>query len=142
MKKLVALLFVFAPFVLTAQDFIVAAGAQRTLTPQERTLSLKKLSLGDNAVIIIPPSMNGWTVTATDVTIGNNVRIIGPGNHGYGGSSGGSAIDAHDCLTGLSGMNATNGAPGLPGKSVSLTLKISRIGSLFIEVNGGMGRFW
>ena len=139
MKNFVLLLLLFAPFALVAQDFIVAAGAQRTLTPAERILSLKKFSLGDNAVIIIPAEMNGWTVTATDASIGNNVKILSASPGGYGGMSGSPAASAPDCRAGMPGMNATNGAAGAPGKNVSFNLKIRSIGSLAIFVNGGNG---
>ena len=139
MKKYLLLLLLFAPIALFAQDFIVAANAQRTLTPAERTLSVKKFSLGDGAVIIIPAEMNGWTVTATDVSIGNNVKILSVSPGGYSGMNGSPAAGAPDCRAGMPGMNATNGIAGTPGKGVSLNLKIRNIGSLSILVNGANG---
>lgn len=139
MKNFLLLLLLFAPFTLVAQDFVVAANAQRTLTPAERTLSLKKFSLGDNAVIIIPAEMNGWTVTATDASIGTNVKILSVSAGGYSGMNGSTPASAPDCRMGLPGMNATNGIAGTAGKNVSLNLKIRSIGSLSILVNGANG---
>jgi hypothetical protein len=139
MKHLAALLFLFAPFALIAQDFIVPAGTQRTLTAADRTLSLKKFSLGDNAIIVIPASMNGWTVTATDVTIGNNVTIYSESMGGYSGAHGSSAAAAPDCRAGIAGTNGVNGAPGAPGKNILFNLRIRSIGSLTIHVPGSSG---
>ena len=71
------------------KDFIMMAGSQKTLTLEERTLSVKNLTLGDNSIIIIPASMDGWSVTASEASIGNNVKIIGyttggtQGPHGF-----------------------------------------------------------
>ena len=120
-------------------DFTVAAGAQRTLTSDERTLSLKNLNLGDGCTIIIPASMDGWTVTATDVTIGNDVKIIGMGLNGAAGSSGSNGANGATCMNGGNGGTGSMGAPGTRGKNVSLTLRIKNIGSLLINVTGGNG---
>ena len=111
---LIALAFVISSG-LSAQDLTIAAGTTKTLTPGERTLTLKKLTIGDNATIIIPAEMTGWTVNATDVTIGNNVRIIGHvthGSHGYGGLT---AASSADCRQGMSGSAAGGGLPGTAG---------------------------
>src|SRR5215213_1783887 len=135
MKTLLVLCILLAPLALAAQtDLIVPAGTQKTLTPEERILSLKKFSLGDNVTIFIPAGMNGWTVTATDVSIGNNVRIISQGTNGYGGASGGSAGNAPNCMMGMPGGAGMNGQNGTPGKNISLNLKIRSIGSLTIDV--------
>src|SRR6185503_16743298 len=69
-------------------DFTVAAGTQKTLAPEEQTLSVKTFNLGDGCTIIIPSSMSGWTVTAEDVTIGKNVKILGQGTNGASGANG------------------------------------------------------
>lgn len=139
MKHLVALLLASLPLALMAQDFIVPAGGQRTLVASERTLSLKKFSVGDNAIIIIPASMNGWTVTATDVSIGNNVKIMAEPTGGYSGASGASAASAPECRPGMQGRYGENGAAGLPGKNISFNFKIRSMGSLAIFVNGSRG---
>ena len=120
-------------------DFTVAAGAQRTLTAAERTLSLKNLSLGDDCTIIIPASMDGWTVTATDVTIGRNVKIIGAGSNGVSGNSGSNGANGATCMNGGSGISGTNGSAGTAGKNISLSLRIRKIESLLINVTGGNG---
>jgi hypothetical protein len=140
MKTLLALYILLAPLASAAQnDLIVPAGTQKTLTPEERTLSLKKFSLGDNVTIFIPPGMNGWTVTATDASIGNNVKIISQGTIGYGGTSGSSAGNAPNCIMGMPGGAGLNGQNGPPGKNISLNLKIRSIGSLTIDVPGSAG---
>lgn len=142
MKKIFLIPAMLIPVLLTAQlkEFIVEAGAQRTLTSTERTLSLKTLSLGDNATIIIPPTMDGWTVTATDASIGNNVRIIGVGVNGYNGMPGTTGINGQNyCLAGYPGGKGGNGTYGTPGKNVSLNLKIRSIGKLTVSVKGGNG---
>lgn len=118
-------------------DFIVSAGTQRTITPAERTLSLKTLSLGDNCTVIIPASMDGWSVTASDVVIGSNVKIIGQGIHGVSGSNGGSAASSAACMSGMSGAPGSNGLSGSAGKNVFMNLRIRKIGSLSVNVNGG-----
>lgn len=121
-------------------DFTVAAGVQRTLTAAERTLSLKNLSLGDDCTIIIPASMDGWTVTATDVTIGRNVKIIGTGSNGASGSSGSNASNnPPPCVNGFSGVSGNNGINGTAGKNISLSLRIRKIESLSINATGGNG---
>ncbi|HEY0679944.1 MAG TPA: hypothetical protein VGD17_16785 [Chitinophagaceae bacterium] len=141
MRTPILLLLLASPIILTAQDLIFAPGSTKVLTAEDRILSLKKFTLGDNVTIIIPPTMNGWTVTATDVTIGNNVKIIGQSNYGYGGASGSSAGAAPNCMKGSNGMNGANGAAGMIGKSISLNLKIRNIGSLTINIPGGNGGF-
>ena len=120
-------------------DFIVAAGEQRTLTNTERTLSLKNLTLGDGCIITIPASMDGWTVTATDVTIGKNVQIIGIGANGGTGNSGTNGTNGATCSRGLNGGTGNMGLPGGVGKNVSLTLRIRNIESLTVTVPGGNG---
>ncbi len=120
-------------------DFTVAAGIQRTLTAAERTLSLKNFILGDDCVIIIPSTMDGWTVTATDVTIGKNVRIIGVGLIGASGNAGLPGSFTTYCAPGGNGGNGHGGLPGTAGKTVSLTLRIRQIESLTIIVSGGNG---
>jgi hypothetical protein len=140
MKIAALLLISLSPLYLFSQtDFTVAAGAQRTLTAAERTLSLKTLSLGDNCVIIIPRDMDGWTVTAADASIGTGVRIMGRGVDGNNsaGWGAGSAGSAPNCMAGMNGGPGANGANGTAGKSVSLNLKIRKIGSLLIDVAGG-----
>lgn len=122
-------------------DFTVAPGTQRTLTPAERTLSLKNFTLGDNCSIIIPPSMDGWTVTATDVTIGKNVQIVGMGAHGGAGTAGITGATGASCMPGGNGGNGSVGVPGGHGKNVSLSLRIRNIGSLRVNVIGGNGGF-
>jgi len=142
MKTLLALFILSNAFALTAQEteFILAAGTQRTLTSAERTLSLKKFSLGDNAIIYIPAHMDGWTVTATEVSIGKGVRIIGvPTAVNSGVMDTRPVGSVPNCLNGNTGFPGTNGQPGWPGKNVSLDLKIRSIGTLTIEVNGGKG---
>ena len=125
------LIFLFLiPTFVTAQDFIMQAGSQKTLTPDERTLSLKKFVLGDNVTIYIPAAMDGWTVTASDVSIGNNVKIIATGNAGNAGFRGPFAAGVTDCMKGMDGRSGGSGLNGSPGKNVSLNLKISSIGSL------------
>lgn len=120
-------------------DLTVAAGSTRTLTAEERTLSLKNLVLGDNCTIIIPPAMNGWTVTASDVTIGMNVKIIGVGSNGANAGMGANGFIGAACSPGANGGMGVNGGYGGPGKNVSLTLRIKQIGSLTINVRGGNG---
>jgi len=138
MKIAALFLLSFSPLYLFSQtDFTVAAGAQRTLTAAERTLSLKTLSLGDNCVIIIPQNMDGWTVTAADASIGTGVKIMGRGVDGFHGGLGGSAASAANCMAGMNGAPASNATNGTAGKSVSLNLKIRKIGSLLIDVAGG-----
>jgi len=124
-------------FAFSQTDFTVASGAQRTLSATERTLSLKTMSLGDNCVIIIPPSLDGWTVTATDASIGIGVKIIGQGIKGSSGSAGASSSSAGNCMYGVNGGPGGNGSNGAFGKSVSLNLRIRKIGSLLINVTGG-----
>lgn len=141
MKRVCTSLTAFIPFLLFAQtEFTVAAGTSKTLTAAERTLSLKSLSLGDNSSIIIPPDMNGWTVTATDVTIGTNVKIFAQGRDAMPQSTvvENSAV-ASACLAGRNGYSASPGFNGIPGKTVSLDLKIRSIGSLTIYAQGGRG---
>jgi|GEM_PF-4924083 len=133
------LIFCLPLFSFSQTDFTVAAGARRTLTATERTLSLKTLSLGDNCVIIIPASMDGWTVTATDASIGTGVKIIGQGINGSHGSAGATPSTAGNCLSGLNGGAGGNGSNGTPGKTVFLNLRIRKIGSLLINVTGGDG---
>ena len=134
------LIFLFlVPMLVTGQDFIMQAGSQKILTPEERTLSLTKLILGDNVTIIIPATMNGWTVTASDATIGANVKIIANGVPTYPSSNGGQGANAAVCMKGMNGANGAYGANGLSGKNVSLNLKIRRIGSLNIFVSGTNG---
>ena len=120
-------------------DFTVAAGAQRTLTAAERTLSLRNLTLGDDCVILIPASMDGWTVTATDATIGKNVKIIGMGLNGSVGANGSNGANGVTCTDGWPGVNGSIGMNGSAGKNVSLTLRIRKIESLTVTVNGGNG---
>jgi len=141
MKTLLSLFILSNAFALTAQEteFIVAAGTQRTLTSAERTLSVKKFSLGDNVTIIIPAHMDGWTVTATDAAIGKNVKIIGQANVGFPGVGAMTPASAPACSTGYTAANGTHGQPGSPGKNVSLNLNIKSIGTLTIEVIGGKG---
>src|SRR6185436_2016934 len=142
MKLFLLINFTLAYISILAQqnDLILPAGAQKTLTPEERILSLKKLSIGDNATIIIPPAVNGWTVTATDVSIGNNVKIISMATHGNAGPSGVSAAaSTARCRAGMAGASGMNGQSGLPGRNISLNFRIRAIGSLVIEVNGSEG---
>ena len=120
-------------------DFTVAAGVQRTLTAAERTLSVKNLTLGDDCTIIIPASMDGWTVTATDATTGKNVQIIGIGANGGTGNSGPHGSNGATCSYGMNGGAGNMGLPGAVGKNVSLTLRIRNIGSLIVTVPGGNG---
>ena len=141
MKTLILLLVLFTSLTLSAQqtDFIVPANTQKILTSAERTLSVKKFSLGDGVTIIIPPHMDGWTVTATDASIGNNVKIIGQANVGFPGVGAMSAASAPACSTGYNAANGSHGQPGSPGKNVSMNLNIKSIGTLTIEVIGGKG---
>lgn len=132
------LLISFASFS-QQSDFTVAPGAQRTLNATERTLSLKNFNLGDDCTIIIPPFMDGWTVTATDVTIGRNVRILGTGSFGGAATNGSHGMNGANCMPGGNGMNGNLGLPGGAGKNISLTLRIRKIESLAISVNGGDG---
>jgi hypothetical protein len=120
-------------------EFVVAAGTQRTLTTSERTLTIKNFVLGDNAAIIIPPGMDGWTVTATDASIGTNVKIIGRGANGNNGANGSAGANGQPCKMGSTGMNGGYGYNGTAGKNVSLNLKIRKIGSLEVLVSGGTG---
>ena len=136
---LIFLLLVSLSSAAQQNEFIVPAGAQKVLTPSDRILSLNKLSLGDNATIIIPPEMNGWSVTARDVSIGNNVKIISNANIGIRGPHGSSGASGADCRSGWAGVAGRNGGSGMPGKNVSLNLKIRSIGSLLIQVNGTNG---
>src|SRR5688572_6166768 len=142
MKRTLLMSLLFPPFLLNAQkDLTVEAGAIKTLTSTERTLTLRTLSLGDNSTIIIPQTMDGWTVTATDVAIGENVRIIGQGTNGAAGMGGASAgnIVMKNCSPGMSGTNGAPGKYGSTGKNISLTLKIRSIGTLSIISNGYAG---
>ena len=119
-------------------DFTIPAGTQKTLVLAEQTLSLKTFNLGDDCTIIIPSTMSGWTVTADDVTIGKNVRIIGQGTNGASGANGTYGAIGASCQMGMNGAVGGNGSNGVPGKNVSLTLRIRKIGSLTINVIGGM----
>jgi len=141
MKRSLLMSFLLPPFLLNAQkDLTVEAGAIKTLTSTERTLTLRSLSLGDNSTIIIPQTMDGWTVTATDVTIGENVKIIGQGSNGFIGANGTSlSYIAQNCKVGINGANGASGQYGSSGKNISLTLKIRSIGTLRINVNGTAG---
>jgi hypothetical protein len=141
MKTPVLFFLLFTSLSLAAQqtDFIVPANTQKVLTSAERTLSVKKFSIGDNATIVIPGTMDGWTVTATDATIGNDVKIIGWSSLGLMGLSGTSGANAPDCTQGSNGNMGNRGQPGSPGKNVSLNLNIRSIGILTIEVIGGRG---
>lgn len=120
-------------------DFSVPAGEQRTLTATERSLSLKTFSLGDNCTIVIPPSMDGWTVTAAEATIGTNVTIMGQAVNGTPGPAGATASNGSSCMAGYNGSSGTIGSNGASGKNISLNLRIKDIGSLTIIANGGIG---
>lgn len=136
------LLFLFVSFVVEAQaqDLVIAAGTTKTLTAAERTMTLRKLTIGDNAVIVIPASMDGWTVVADDVSIGMNVRIVGNGVNGNSGTNGNHAVHAtQPCVNGLAGQLGTPGVNGTNGKMIELRLKIRSFGSLNVSVVGGHG---
>ena len=120
-------------------EFVVAAGTQRTLTTAERTINVKNFVLGDNATIIIPSNLDGWTVTATDASIGTNVKIIGGGTNGSNGANGSMGANGQPCKIGATGMNGGYGYNGTTGKNVSLNLKIRKIGTLEVAVPGGNG---
>ena len=114
-------------------DFTVAAGVQRTLTAAERTLSLKNLILGDDCTIIIPASMDGWTVTATDATIGKNVKIMGIGLNGNSGAAGYHGVNGVAC------GGATRGGNGGPGGNGGYATCTCNAGPGANGGNGGNG---
>ena len=123
------------------KDFIMMAGSQKTLTLEERTLSVKNLTLGDNSIIIIPASMDGWSVTASEASIGNNVKIIGYTTGGTQGPHGFTPGKAANCLQGLPGSAGGNGSAGTVGKNIFLNLRLRKIGTLLITVNGSYGGY-
>ena len=138
MKKFLCLLIFFCHQAYS-QELIIPAGKTKTLTDSERNLSLQKLVLGDNVTIIIPASLDGWTVTANDVTIGNNVKILGDGAYGEHGLTGSSGNIATINSTRVIIRSGGDGGNGSTGKIIELNLKIRSIGSLMINVNGGNG---
>ena len=129
MKKTLSFLFLSLPLAVLAQqnEFTVEANASRTLTSTERTLSLKKLNLGDNSTIIIPATMDGWTVTATDASIGHNVKIIGNGTDGANGGNGVNGSNAPaNCQNGWNGVGGGFGSTSGKGKKCFIEPEDSR----------------
>ena len=121
------------------KEFIMMPGSQKTLTPEDRTLSVRTFTLGDNCIIIIPPTMDGWTVTAAEASIGTNVKIIGQMTAGTFGYSGVSAANSMTCTQGMSGVAGSNGSAGSAGKNVFMNLRLRKMGTLLITVNGAPG---
>jgi hypothetical protein len=140
MKKILFLFLCWVSLLTQAQDLTIASGTTKTLTAVERTLTLHKLVLGDNCTIIIPATLDGWTVTADDAQIGTNVKILGSGISGINGVKGTDGVNTTtSCQLGIQGANGVKGGIGTNGKNVLLHLRLRSLGSLQINVNGGNG---
>ncbi|OUR97996.1 hypothetical protein A9Q81_12085 [Gammaproteobacteria bacterium 42_54_T18] len=121
-------------------SLVIDANSTYTVTKAQNELFLKKLTVGDNAVIQFDPDVVRWHLQASSVSMGNGVVINASGLPGDNGTVGKSATGvADDCGDGKAGDDGGHGSNGTDGVAISMRLAISDIGSLTINAAGGKG---
>jgi len=123
-----------------ADDLIVGNGETYLIKENQRELHLKKLILGDKAVIQFADGVTYWDVSADEVEIGNEVVIDGRGKEGATGvATLAFPGRAEDCKNGAPGANGSIGVSGANGVDIQMRLTVSKLGSMKINVGGGKG---
>src|SRR5690606_11072766 len=131
---------VLVSFTVQANELIVPAGETYTITEKQRELKLKKLVLGDKAVIQFAAGVAYWDVSADFVDIGRDVVINGRGSDDATGKPGENRTGrAGECKAGARGGDGAVGGAGVNGVDIQLRMHVAKMGSLTIHSDGGNG---
>ncbi len=122
-----------------ARDLVVEPDQTLMVTPDQASLNLERLVLGDNATIRFADGVSYWDVSARDASIGENVRIDAAGFPGQAGALGGSLTASEKCQDGAAGEAGGDGADGGAGVNLAMQLVVFKLGSLVIDTRGGPG---
>lgn len=109
------------------------------LSKDDQYLQLDELVLGDGAQLVLGEGVDFLSLTATNVQIGTEVKIIAKGKSGEGGKDIPSLEEANACAEPQDGLLGGNGAAGDQGKDIELMLDVIAFGDLTVDVSGGVG---
>lgn len=109
------------------------------LSKDDQYLQLDELVLGNGAQLILGEGVDFLSLTATNVQIGTEVKIIAKGKPGEGGKDIPSLEEANACAEPQHGLPGGHGMPGHQGKDIKLALDVIAFGDLTIDVSGGQG---
>jgi hypothetical protein len=122
---------------LHATELHVGRGQVQLIDQPE--LHLDRLVLEDGATLRVAPGIEHLRLTANDVSIGNNVRLLGAGKDGVTGASAGAPAEVGSCEDGATGQPGVSGTSGGNGVSLELSLGLRSFGSLLLDTHGGKG---
>lgn len=125
--------------IVTAADLVIEPGTEYLIDKAQQVLNLNSLTVGDDASINFAEDVAYWSLNASKVVIGNNVRINGRGKKGLPGKDGISWKQKENCGDGQDGGSGENGLPGSDAINITLNLGIAKLGHLTIDANGGEG---
>lgn len=121
-------------------ELIIPKGETYTVSPDNMSMSVDKLVIGDNASIRFADGVTHWELLAKDATVGHGVVIYAGGLDGAPGADGESYDKPADaCRSGKSGTSGEAGAPGGRGLDIYLGLDARKIGGLQVIADGGEG---
>lgn len=109
------------------------------LSKDDQYLQLDELVLGDGAQLILGEDVDFLSLTATNVQIGTEVKIIAKGKSGEGGKDIPSLEEANACAEPQHGLPGEHGMSGRQGKDIELILNVIAFGDLTVDVSGGVG---
>ena len=119
-------------------DFIIRPGQERMI---EEDIQANEVSIGDEAILIVPAHLNAFSIRAMSIDIGSGVEIRAYGQNGQYGIAGdnGRAADS-DCSNGTAGNAGQPGMPGESGIDVTITSRTLTLdGPLTVNTSGGDG---
>ena len=125
-----------------SREEVLEVGASETLLvgPDDaHVMMLDRWIMGDNATIEIAQEVGALRIYAKEVSLGSNVRIVGRGRNGTGGSDGHSFGAARQRERGRGGTRGGPGSSGKDGKHVEIIMGLRSVGSLHVDVGGGSG---
>ncbi|MFA5631122.1 MAG: hypothetical protein WC997_06405 [Porticoccaceae bacterium] len=139
-KILAAVLLAAASFQVFSSELIIGKGEEFVVKPDQMSMAVDKLVVGDNATIRFAEGVDHWELLAKDATIGRGVIIDGSGRRGADGAPGKlTEQSATVCRSGKSGDSGEAGENGSPGVDIYLGLDARKIGKLQVIADGGTG---
>jgi len=137
---LLAITVMFTRPMFAQPPIFVKSGETYIISKSESKMIIEKLTMEDNSTIVLSDDVMLWDITAFDAQFGENCKIQGVGKDGLNGDVGKhSGNQGVDCKEGLNGENGEDATPGTEGKDIKMTLGIRKIGSVVVDVQGGIG---
>ena len=135
------LLVFFSANVLSAKkELIIKEGETFVVQQAQSELKLRKLVIGNKAIIQFAEGVEYWDVSANKAIIGRDVEIQAQGTEGKQGADADIFSErSASCEKGQAGKVGQLGGKGGDGIDISLQLRVKKMGSIMIKTQGGMG---